>query len=29
MVLNGKGNQYGISKKTQATVLDAYNYRLG
>src|SRR6185369_7927996 len=23
MVLNGKGNQYGISKKTQATVLDA------
>ena len=22
MVLNGKGNQYGISKKTQATVLD-------
>lgn len=23
MVLNGKGNQYGISKKTQAAVLDA------
>jgi LacI family transcriptional regulator len=23
MVLNGKGNQYGISKKTQAVVLDA------
>jgi LacI family transcriptional regulator len=23
MVLNGKGNKYGISKKTQATVLDA------
>ena len=23
MVLNGKGNQYGISKKTQAEVLDA------
>ncbi len=23
MVLNGKGNQYGISKKTQASVLDA------
>jgi LacI family transcriptional regulator len=23
MVLNGKGNHYGISKKTQATVLDA------
>src|SRR6185369_3798139 len=23
MVLNGKGNQYGISKKTQALVLDA------
>jgi LacI family transcriptional regulator len=23
MVLNGKGNQYGISKKTQATVMDA------
>ena len=23
MVINGKGNQYGISKKTQARVLDA------
>ena len=23
MVLNGKGNQYGISQKTQATVMEA------